>query len=109
MLFTNEDVEIKLENVRTRHPQLLYEKLSLKTVLMLADQMVILIFVESFLHQDLKPDNFSHGLGNNVYAIEFGLAKKYRDSNHQHIPYRYVVFCPRKHKYTSWHLTKPEE
>ncbi|KAL1559139.1 non-specific serine/threonine protein kinase [Salvia divinorum] len=102
MLFTNEDVEIKLENVRTRHPQLLYELFSCL-------QIRCLIFVESFLHQDLKPDNFSHGLGNNVYAIEFGLAKKYRDSNHQHIPYRYVVFCPRKHKYTSWHLTKPEE
>ncbi|KAH6781284.1 ATPase E1-E2 type family protein / haloacid dehalogenase-like hydrolase family protein [Perilla frutescens var. hirtella] len=137
---TNEDVAIKLENVRTRHPQLLYEsklyrllqggtgipsirwfgvegdynvlvmdllgpsledlftfcsrKLSLKTVLMLADQMLNrLEFVhsKSFLHRDLKPDNFLMGLGrraNQVYAIDFGLAKKYRDSNHQHIPYR---------------------
>ncbi|PSS18075.1 Casein kinase 1-like protein [Actinidia chinensis var. chinensis] len=138
---TNEEVAIKLENVKTKHPQLLYEsklykilqggtgipnvrwfgaegdynvlvmdllgpsledlfnfcsrKLSLKTVLMLADQMinrVEFVHSKSFLHRDIKPDNFLMGLGrraNQVYAIDFGLAKKYRDSsNHQHIPYR---------------------
>ncbi|KAK9715721.1 hypothetical protein RND81_06G185200 [Saponaria officinalis] len=138
---TNEEVAIKLENVKTKHPQLLYEsklyrilqggngipnvkwygvegeynvlvmdllgpsledlfnfcsrKFSLKTVLMLADQMINRIeFVhsKSFLHRDIKPDNFLMGLGkraNQVYIIDFGLAKKYRDtSTHQHIPYR---------------------
>ncbi|OIW18726.1 hypothetical protein TanjilG_13478 [Lupinus angustifolius] len=138
---TNEEVAIKLEAVKTKHPQLLYEsklyrilqggtgipnvrwfgvegdynvlvmdllgpsledlfnfcsrKLSLKTVLMLADQMinrVEFIHSKSFLHRDIKPDNFLMGLGrraNQVYAIDFGLAKKYRDSStHQHIPYR---------------------
>ncbi|KAF7022650.1 hypothetical protein CFC21_035332 [Triticum aestivum] len=138
---TNEEVAIKLENVKTKHPQLLYEsklyrvlqggtgisnvkwfgvegdynvlvmdvlgpsledlfsfcnrKLSLKTVLMLADQMinrVEFIHSKSFLHRDIKPDNFLMGLGkraNQVYMIDFGLAKKYRDtSTHQHIPYR---------------------
>ncbi|KAJ7979325.1 putative Casein kinase [Quillaja saponaria] len=138
---TNEEVAIKLENVKTKHPQLLYEfklyrilqggtgipnirwfgvegeynvlvmdllgpsledlfnfcsrKLSLKTVLMLADQMinrVEYVHTKSFLHRDIKPDNFLMGLGrraNQVYVIDFGLAKKFRDSsNHQHIPYR---------------------
>ncbi|XP_073289802.1 casein kinase 1-like protein 2 [Primulina huaijiensis] len=138
---TNEELAIKLENVKTKHPQLLYEsklyrilqggtgipnvrwfgvegdysvlvmdllgpsledlfnfcsrKLSLKTVLMLADQMinrVEFVHSKSFLHRDIKPDNFLMGLGrraNQVYIIDFGLAKKYRDSStHQHIPYR---------------------
>ncbi|KAG0485069.1 hypothetical protein HPP92_009148 [Vanilla planifolia] len=140
-LQTNEEVAIKFENVKTKHPQLLYEskiyrilqggtgipnvkwfgvegdynvlvmdllgssledlfnfcsrKLSLKTVLMLADQMinrVEFVHSKSFLHRDIKPDNFLVGSGrraNQVYIIDFGLAKKYRDSsNHQHIPYR---------------------
>ncbi|PSS36419.1 Casein kinase 1-like protein [Actinidia chinensis var. chinensis] len=138
---TNEEVAIKLENVKTKHPQLLYEsklyrilqggtgipnvrwfgtegeynvlvmdllgpsledlfnfcsrKLSLKSVLMLADQMinrVEFVHSKSFLHRDIKPDNFLMGLGrraNQVYIIDFGLAKKYRDTTtHQHIPYR---------------------
>ncbi|XP_077216450.1 casein kinase 1-like protein 2 [Tasmannia lanceolata] len=138
---TNEEVAIKLENVKTKHPQLLYEsklyrilqggtgipnvrwfgvegdynvlvmdflgpsledlfnfcsrKLSLKSVLMLADQMINRVeFVhgKSFLHRDIKPDNFLMGLGrraNQVYVIDFGLAKKYIDtSTRQHIPYR---------------------
>ncbi|KAG5034368.1 hypothetical protein JHK87_009278 [Glycine soja] len=59
-------------------------KFSLKTVLMLADQM-------GFLHRDIKPDNFLMGLGrksNQVYIIDFGLAKRYRDPNtNKHIPY----------------------
>ncbi|XP_058750355.1 casein kinase 1-like protein 2 [Vicia villosa] len=137
---TNEEVAVKLENAKTKHPQLLYEsklykllqggtgipnakwsgvegeynvlvmdllgpsledlfnfcnrKLSLKTVLMLADQMinrVEFVHTKSFLHRDIKPDNFLMGLGrraNQVYVIDFGLAKKFRDSNNQHIPYR---------------------
>lgn len=70
-------------------------KFSLKTVLMLADQMLTRIeFMHSkgFLHRDIKPDNFLMGLGrkaNQVYAIDFGLAKRYRDPNtNRHITYR---------------------
>ncbi|KAL0383633.1 UNVERIFIED_CONTAM: Casein kinase-like protein 11 [Sesamum calycinum] len=136
-----EEVAIKLEPVKTKHPQLHYEskiymllqggtgipnlkwfgveseynvmvidllgpsledlfnycnrKFTLKTVLMLADQLINRVeYMHSrgFLHRDIKPDNFLMGLGrkaNQVYIIDFGLAKKYRDlQTHKHIPYR---------------------
>jgi len=138
---TGEEVAIKLECVKTKHPQLHIEskfyklmqggigipqikwcgaegdynvmvmellgpsledlfnfcsrRFSLKTVLLLADQMISrieYIHTKSFIHRDIKPDNFLMGLGkkgNLVYIIDFGLAKKYKDSrSNQHIPYR---------------------
>lgn len=141
---TGEKVAIKLEPIKTRHPQLIYEsriykvlntgieivgipqlkwfgvegdynvmvldllgpsledlfnfcgrKFTLKTVLMLADQMISRIeFLHSknFLHRDIKPDNFLMGTGkkgHHVYLIDFGLAKKYKDSKtNSHIQYK---------------------
>ncbi|CAN1271109.1 Casein kinase 1-like protein 10 [Linum perenne] len=125
---TGEEVGVKLETVKTKHPQLHYEskiymilqggtgipelkwfgvegdynvmvidllgpsledlfnycnrKFSLKTVLMLADQLINRVeymHSRSFLHRDIKPDNFLMGLGrkaNQVYVIDYGLAKK---------------------------------
>ncbi|KAL9275306.1 Casein kinase 1-like protein [Drosera capensis] len=136
-----EEVAVKLETVKTKHPQLQYEsklymllqggtgiphlkwcgvegeynamvidllgpsledlfnycnrKLSMKTVLMLADQLigrVEYMHSRGFIHRDIKPDNFLMGLGrkaNQVYVIDYGLAKKYKDlQTHKHIPYR---------------------
>lgn len=68
-------------------------KFSLKTVLLLAEQMlsrIEFIHRQSFIHRDIKPDNFLMGLGkqgNLVYLIDFGLAKQYCE-NEKHIPYR---------------------
>ncbi|RDD38775.1 Casein kinase I isoform alpha [Trichoplax sp. H2] len=136
-----EEVAVKLESIRARHPQLLYEaklykvfqsgvgiprlrwygqekdfnvlvidllgpsledlfnycqrKFTMKTVLMLADQMIgriEFIHNKNFIHRDIKPDNFLMGCGRNankLYIIDYGLAKKYRDSRSRaHIQYR---------------------
>jgi len=138
---TGEEVAIKMESVRTTHPQLLYEskiyrilhgavgiptlrwygvegdfnvmvidllgpsledlfnycnrRFNLKTVLMIAEQLLCRIeylHTKSFIHRDIKPDNFLVGLARKqsiVHVIDFGLAKRFRDPRtHQHIPYR---------------------
>lgn len=66
-----------------------------KTMLMLTEQMLSRIEFfhnRSFIHRDIKPDNFIMGVGKNknlVYAIDFGLAKRYRDpKTGTHIPFK---------------------
>ncbi|XP_033633470.1 casein kinase I [Asterias rubens] len=136
-----EEVAVKLESQKARHPQLLYEsklykilqggtgiphirwfgtekdynvlvldllgpsledlfnfcsrRFTMKTVLMLADQMISRIeyvHMKNFIHRDIKPDNFLMGIGrhcNQLFVIDFGLAKKYRDGRTKvHIQYR---------------------
>jgi serine/threonine protein kinase len=70
------------------------KKFSVKTVLMLADQMIKRVeYIHSrrIIHRDIKPDNFTIGEGRNahrIFIIDFGLAKKYMSSKGEHIKYR---------------------
>lgn len=71
-------------------------RFTMKTVLLLANQVLSRIehvHTNNYIHRDMKPDNLLIGLGKRktqqVYIIDFGLAKQYRDrSTHVHIPYR---------------------
>lgn len=70
-------------------------RFNLKTVLMLADQLLCrleIIHTKSFVHRDIRPENFIMGRGTHkhmAYVIEFGFARLYRDPrNHRHMAYR---------------------
>lgn len=68
---------------------------SLKSAIMVVDQIICrleYLHNKDYIHRDIKPDNFIMGKNANkktVYMIDFGLAKRYRDSStHQHIPFK---------------------
>jgi casein kinase I homolog HRR25 len=65
-------------------------KFSLKTVLLIADQLIHRIqhiHTKGVVHRDLKPDNILMGVGrrgNTVYIADFGLADRYMEEK-EHI------------------------
>jgi casein kinase 1 len=70
-------------------------KFSLKTLVMLADQMVNRIEYmhrKNLIHRDIAPDNFLMGVGKKstqVHLVDFGLTKCYRSAaSHAHMPYK---------------------
>lgn len=72
----------------------IYHKFSLKTVVLLADQ--ILTILEEvhhlgIIHRDLKPENIVLGRSdenNQVFLLDFGISKVFRDNYGRHIPWR---------------------
>ena len=74
--------------------EICHKKFTLKTILMLVDGMLTTIeylHKKSVIHRDIKPDNFMFGVGNlgkELFIIDFGLAKYYRNPNtHEHNQY----------------------
>lgn len=69
------------------------DQFSLKTVLMLAGQMITRVenlHRIGFIHRDIKPENFLMGRGRHrdcVYLVDMGLAKRFLRSG-EHIPYK---------------------
>jgi len=69
-------------------------RFDLKTCCLIALQLIKRIekvHEERIIHRDIKPDNFLIGgteqTKDSVYIIDFGLAKCYRNTEGQHIPY----------------------
>lgn len=66
-------------------------KFSLKTSLMITDQLISRIeglHKNLYIHRDIKPENFLLGIGANsrkIFLIDFGLSKKYVDTQGNHV------------------------
>ena len=91
-------------------------QLSLQTTLMLITQLIErfkFIHEKSFVHRDIKPDNFLMGLRDKshvAYIVDYGLAKRYYDiRTGVHIPYRNDKSLTGTARYASIHAHLGEE
>ena len=71
----------------------IYHKFSLKTVILLADQILTIleeIHNLGIIHRDLKPENIvgQDEQHSQVFLIDFGISKVYKDNYGRHIPWR---------------------
>lgn len=70
------------------------KKFSLKTIVMLANQIIPLIeqiHEKNIIHRDIKPENILIGkndMSNIIYILDFGISKNFRDMHGRHIIYR---------------------
>lgn len=80
-------------------------KFTLKTVLMLADQLISnieYIHFKNYIHRNIKPENFLIGIGkksHKIYTVDFALAKLYKDPKTcEHVSYednKKLIGCAR--------------
>ena len=87
----HEDLEDKFQKLN--------RSFSMKTLLMLADQMIEnieMIHEKGVLHNDLKPDNMSMGMdaknSSQLYIIDFGMCSRWKEADGSHIQYRGIFF-----------------
>ena len=92
------------------------KKFSLKTILMIAIQIIDRIrhlHLHNYIHRDIKPQNFSIGKGENehiIYLIDYGLAKRYREEyTNFHIPLRQNIKLTGTIRYASCNAINKKE
>ncbi|CAD8142911.1 unnamed protein product [Paramecium octaurelia] len=68
------------------------KRFQLKTLIMLAEQMITILeqcHTKSIIHRDMKPENVLVGRDpNEIYLVDFGISKIYKDANGNHVPFR---------------------
>jgi len=83
--------------------------LQMKTCLILLKKLINIIkdiHNKGILYRDIKPENFLVDINNtnNLYIIDFGLAKPYLDSNNEHVKINNNHQCTGTIRYSSIHI-----